>query len=453
MSRQIQAKTTGVGSSVAALVVIAVLLVPFISKTQENHAPVSYDEHFTGEALRVDLVHSGTLGKEFFGLDEIVVEPIWPGTRVHLIDPTGYGKYRFRVLSQATGKEIFTQGYCTLFGEWLTTAEAASGVFRSMSEPIRFPFPKAPVTLVLEVRDDTGDFIEIQKLRIDTTAYDLRRERTHDFEVLSLHGGKTSPSSTLDIVIVPDGYTAEEESKLVADARRFATVLAEHPPFSRHVSAISIRLVKAFSRESGPDEPRKGLFRDTIVDTTFDTFRSPRYLTTSNMKALREVAALAPYDTVFVMVNTNRYGGGGIFGSYSIFPSDSEYDEYVMVHEFGHGFGGLADEYYSSSTGYDEDAFYAKGTEPWEPNITAQKERDKIKWKDMLTPDVPIPTPDTDEYDNAVGLFEGAGYKSKGLFRATRDSKMFHKGLIPFGPINEAAIEQMIRYYTDSEKR
>ncbi len=449
-----QAKTTVARSSAAALVVMTVLLVPQVPLSQERRASVSYDEHFTDEALRVDLIHSGTLGKEFFGLDEIVVEPIWPGTRVHLIDPTGYGKYHFRLLDQATGKEIFTQGYCSLFGEWLTTSEAASGVFRSMPEPIRFPFPRAPVTLVLEVRDDkSGGFVEIQRFKIDPAAYDLRRERAHSFEVVSLHGGKTSPASTLDVVIIPDGYTAEEEPKLVADARRFAAVLTEHSPFSRHASAISIRLIKAFSRESGPDEPRKGIFRDTIVDTTFDTFRSPRYLTTSNMKALREVAALAPYDTIFVMVNTNRYGGGGIFGSYSIFPSDSEYDEYVMVHEFGHGFGGLADEYYSSATGYNEDAFYAKGTEPWEPNITAQKERDKIKWKDMLTLEVPIPTPDTDEYDDVVGLFEGAGYKSKGLFRGTRDSKMFHKGLIPFGPINEAAIEQMILYYTDSEKR
>ncbi len=412
----------------------------------------SYNDYFTDEALRVDLIHTGTLGKEFFGIDELVVEPTWPGTRVHLIDPTGYGKYRFRVVDQATGREIFTRGYCTLFGEWLATKEAADGVYRSMSEPLRLPFPKAPIELVIEVREDkTGAFKEIQRFKIDTTAYDLRRERSYAFDIAHLHECKKSPERALDVVIIPDGYTAEEESKMLGDARRFTRVLLEHDPFSRHKDVISVRLVKAFSRESGPDEPRKGLFRNTVVDTTFDTFNSPRYLTTSNMKVLREVAAEAPYDTIFVMVNTNRYGGGGIYGSYSIFTSDSEYDEYVMIHEFGHGFGGLGDEYFTSSTGYNEDAFYAQGTEPWEPNITAQTERKKIKWSAMIPPGVPIPTPDTDEYNDVVGAFEGAGYKAKGLYRPTRDSKMFHKGLIPFGPVNEAAIEQMIRYYTDTE--
>lgn len=238
---------------------------------------------------------------------------------------------------------------------------------------------------------------------------------------------------------------------MVADAGRFSQTLMAHAPFNKYASSISVRLIEAFSEDSGPDEPRKGIFRNTIVDTTFDTFFSPRYLTTANQKKLREVAALASYDTIIVMVNTNRYGGGGIFGAYSIFPSDNEYDEYVLLHEFGHGFGGLGDEYYTSSTGYDEDAFYAKGLEPWEPNITAEVDAKNLKWNHLLTPNVPIPTPDTDLYDSAVGLFEGAGYKTKGLYRATRNSKMFHKGLLEFGPVNEAAIIRMIHYLTDGE--
>jgi IgA peptidase M64/peptidase M64-like protein len=428
------------------------LQITAIAHADDLVAQPVYGEHFNNEALRIDLVHSGTRGQEFFGLDELIVEPIWPGTRTQLIDQTGYGKYRFRVFDKATKKEIFSKGYCTLFGEWTTTEEAGSGTYRSMTEPLRFPLPKAPVTLAIEVRDDkTGAFAEIQRLEIDATAYDLRREQVFDFEVVTLHDSGRNPQTAVDVVIIPDGYTTDEEYKMMADAKRFGQAFMEHSPFDRHADKITMRLVKAFSRESGPDEPRKAIFHDTIVDTTFDTFHSPRYLTTSNMKRLRQVAALAPYDTIVVMVNSSRYGGGGIFGSYSIFTSDSEYDEYVLIHEFGHGFGALADEYYSSATGYDEDAFYAKGVEPWEPNITAQTERDKVKWKEHLTPDVPIPTPDTDEFNDVIGVFEGAGYKAKGLYRGTRDSKMFHKGLLPFGPINEAAIETMIRYYTEAE--
>ncbi len=425
---------------------------PGVGHSADKIVQPSYDEFFTDQALRVELNHFGTRGKESFGLEELVAEPVWPGTRVHLIDPTGYGKYRFTVFDKKSGQKIFSQGYCTLFGEWLTTPEAATGMVRSMSEPVRFPFPKVPVVLALEVRNEkTNRFKEIQRFNIDATAYDVRREQSYDFEVVPLHESGKHPSETLDIVIVPDGYTVREREKMKRDAQRMADVLFSFAPFDRYADRIAIRLVQAFSRESGPDEPRKGIFRDTVVDTTFDTFRSPRYLTTSNMKALRRVAALAPYDTIFVIVNSNRYGGGGIFGTYSIFTSDSEYDEYVMIHEFGHGFGALGDEYFNSSTGYDEDAFYTKGTEPWEPNITAQTKRNKIKWREFLSPGVAIPTPDTPENDGVIGLFEGAGYKSKGLYRPTRDSKMKSKGLVPFGPVNEAAIEQMIRYFTDTK--
>ena len=139
---------------------------------------------------------------------EIRAEPVWPGTRVYLIDITGFSKYRFRVFDKASGREIFSQGYCTLFGEWVTTPEAASGVWRSMPEPIRMPFPKAPVTLTIEVRDDkTGEFGEIQRMEIDATAYDIRRDRLYDFDTLDLFNGDSAPASTVDVVIIPDGYT------------------------------------------------------------------------------------------------------------------------------------------------------------------------------------------------------------------------------------------------------
>lgn len=414
-------------------------------------ASPGYADWFEDTALRVELDHIGTRGFEKFALKRLVEEPIWPGARVHLVDPTGYGKYRFQVFDKATGTLIYSSGYCTLFGEWLTTREAGSGVVRSMPEPLRMPMPRAPVTVEIAVRDDkTGDFRAIQTLEIDPTAYDVRTEMP-TWEVVPLHGGDRPVDRTVDIVIVPDGYTTDEEAKMLADARRFARVLLGHGPFNRHEGDVAVRLVKAFSRESGPDEPRKGLFRDTAVHTTFDTFRSPRYLTTDDMESLRRVSATAPYDTIVVMVNTARYGGGGIYNWYSIFPSDSEYDEYVLMHEFGHGFGALGDEYYTSSTGYDEDAFYVNGVEPWEPNLTVKTTREEIKWGRLIAQETPLPTPDEPEFDGVVGLFEGGGYKAKGIYRPTRDSKMFHKGMLPFGPVNEAAIERVIHYLIGKE--
>jgi len=432
------------------IVAAALLAVPMAARAQEAEQP-AFADWFTDEALRVDLVHSGTRGAESFAIEELVAEPIWPGTRVHLVDPTGFGEYRFRVLDQATGREIFSQGFCSLFGEWLTTDAAGRGERRAMPEPVRMPYPKRPIHLVLETRDDKGGFKEIQKLAVDPNAYDVRRGRRAVFPVEALHRGDADPATNIDIVIVPDGYSSAEGDKMLADARRFADVILAESPFAAHRDEIAIRLVAAVSRESGADEPSKGVFRDTAANTAFDTFDAERYLTTYDMKTLREVASLAPYDTIVVMVNACRYGGGGIFGAFSIFSADSEYADYVLVHEFGHGFGALGDEYFNSPTGIDEEEMYAKGVEPWEPNLTAQADRDKVTWRALIAPETPVPTPDTAAFDGVVGAFEGAGYKTKGLYRPTRDSKMHHKGLLPFGPVNEAALVRMIRYFTGAE--
>jgi hypothetical protein len=437
--------------SFSALGVAILLATPLAARSQKIDQP-QYADWFTDEALRVVLVHSGTRGAESFAVEDLVAEPIWPGTRSHLVDPTGFGQYRFRAFDRATGREIFSQGYCSLFGEWLTTDAALRGARRAMPEPLRMPYPKRPVTLSVEERDDAhGGFTELQRIEINPLAYDVRRGRRAQFAVASLHRGDADPTHILDIVIVPDGYGAGELDKLRADARRFTDVLLATSPFSAHEEEIAIRLVEAISRDSGATEPGKGVFNDTAVRTAFDTFDAERYLTTYDMETLREIASLAPYDTIIVMVNSCRYGGGGIFGAYSIFSADSEYADYVLVHEFGHGFGALGDEYFSSPTGIDEDTMYAKGVEPWEPNLTVETDRDKVKWGALIAKETPVPTPDTPEYDAVVGVFEGAGYKAKGLFRPTRDSKMHHKGLLPFGPVNEAAIVRMIHYFTGEE--
>jgi len=211
--------------------------------------------------------------------------------------------------------------------------------------------------------------------------------------------------------------------------------------------------VLAFSRESGPTEPRKGIFRDTILGSSFNTFDSPRYLTLMHTKTLRQVAARVPYDAILVLVNSGRYGGGGVYNQWAVFVSDNEYDEYVMLHEFGHSVGGLADEYYSSAISTDEDIMYPPGIEPWEPNITAflGRKKEGIKWHDLIEPGVPLPTPERDEWAGKVGLFEGAGYKAKGLYRSEIDCKMFHKGLVGFCTACRRGLESMIDYYTGED--
>lgn len=442
--------------AIVALAAAVAALLGFSTPGQEaGPEGPSYDTWFTGEAMRVDLYHTGTAETWTYSLDEVVWEPVWPGTRTHLVDPFGYGTHRFRVTDAESATLLFSQGYATLFDEWIGTEEALAGVRRSMSESVRFPWPRKPVILHIDRRGKDGTMKEVFTLALDPASHLV--SRTVPFaglEVLEL-GGSRPPAEAMDVVIVPEGYAAHDTAKLRADLQRFARAFLESEPWKANRDRIHVRGVLAISPESGVSEPRKGIFRDTILGASFNTFDSPRYLTVSHTKTLRQVAARVPYDVLYVMVNTGRYGGGGVYNQWSIYISDNEYDEYVMLHEFGHHMGGLADEYYSSAVSTDEDLMYPPGHEPWEPNITAfvDGKRENIKWDDLISEGIPVPTPEQEKYAGEVGLFEGAGYKAKGLYRSQMDCKMFHKGLVGFCAVCTRSLEAMLAYYCGQEVR
>jgi len=264
--------------------------------------------------------------------------------------------------------------------------------------------------------------------------------------VISLHV-PAKPNKVYDILILPDGYTVEQAEKLRSDAERVADILLATKPYNELKDRIAVRAIEAFSRESGIDQPRKGIWRDTLFDTSFNSFDSERYVLTTANKTIRDVAANAPYDALLIMLNTKRYGGGGILNQYATFAVDNEWTGYLLTHEGGHSMAGLGDEYYSSQVAYSE--FYKPGLEPWEPNITALLDPDDIKWKHLIRPGTPIPTPATEEYKDVVGAFEGAGYAAKGLFRPAYDCKMFSRSDIDYCPVCMEAVRFMILFNTE----
>jgi len=314
-----------------------------------------------------------------------------------------------------------------------------------------------------------------------------------------------SPHNTVDIALIAEGYTISEEEKLAEDLEKFTEVLFSQEPYKSHRSDFNIYGVFKPSDQSGVDEPTHGSFVNTTVNASFNSLGSPRYLLTEDNKALRDIAAAVPYDALFIMVNHNRYGGGGIYNLYCTFTTDNQWYEYLFLHEFGHSFAGLGDEYYTSSTAYNE--FYPRGIEPREPNITALIP-EELKWNELATPGIVVPTPwEKNKYDSMsnsfqsireklndriaqmeredgteeeiqlleeqaerlsrehadildsllinsqyagqVGAFEGAGYVSEGLYRPMLDCIMFSKGNKPYCDVCEQAIISVIDYYTE----
>lgn len=414
--------------------------------TMAQESTPSFDSLFEDACMRVDYHHYGDAKKEHISIDVVIREEPWPGPTRNLTGAPDYGKYRFRVVDLSSGNAIFEQGYSTLFGEWQTTGEAAK-IEKVFPETVRFPYPKKPVRLEIFTHDAKGKLVKIFAEELDPASHLVRRpQERKDAEVVLLNDGGPVRTS-LDVVIIADGYQSDQADKARKDLQRYSEVLLSSPPFDKYRDKISVRGVVSHTEYSGPEEPRKGVFNTSRVGCTFNTFDSARYLTTIKNKEMRDLAALVPYDAIFIMVNSSRYGGAGIYNFFSIFVSDNEYDEYVFVHEFGHGFAGLADEYYSSSVAYSD--FYPRGVEPREPNITALLEGpDKLKWKDMVEAEVPIPTP-PDGHGGRVGAFEGAGYSAKGLYRPAFDCKMKSKRAINFCPVCSRAVEDAIRLYTE----
>jgi hypothetical protein len=258
--------------------------------------------------------------------------------------------------------------------------------------------------------------------------------------------GKFPPHQSLDIALIPEGYTENEMEKFRQDAKRFMQYTFDIQPFTKYKDHINFIIIEAPSEQSGSDIPGKNIWRKTLINSHFYTFDIERYLTSPDVHSIRNLAACVPYDQIFILVNTNKYGGSGIFNSYNICVSDHSQAREVFTHEFGHGFAALADEYFDSEVAYEN--MYDFSVEIYNKNITTLVEFDK-KWKDMLEKDTPIPTPTTDAYKNKIGVFEGGGYVSKGIYRPVWDCKMRSNSTNEFCPVCQRAIEELLKFYTE----
>jgi hypothetical protein len=466
----------------------------------------AFDDWFVDKTMRVDYFHAGNSAEETVALDQVFDQGIWAGSRTHLVDPFNLGRYLVKVYDAASGTLIFSKGFDSYFGEYKTSDPALQGVRRTYHESALFPYPRKPVRFTVEAKDRQNAYKALFSQVIDPAATTVIRERlvpgVEVFEVVK----SGEPRSKVDVAIVAEGYTAEEEGKLKADLDRFAAVFFKLEPYRSHRDKFNLYGVFKPSPESGCDEPSHGSFKATALGATFDSLGSERYLLTEDNKSLRDIAAHVPYDALYIMVNHKRYGGGGIYNLYCTFTTDNQWYEYLFLHEFGHSFAGLADEYYTSEVAYNE--FYPRGVEPAEPNITALLEPHQLKWKNLTSPGVEIPTrwekADFDAMDNAyqkirgeinakiaklkreraaaaevarveeeserlsrehadkvdaflraskywgkVGAFEGAGYAAQGLYRSQLDCLMFTKGTKPFCRVCEEAVVRTILYYAD----
>jgi hypothetical protein len=420
------------------------LLISILLFTAIIFPQVNFDDYFENKTLRIDYFHTGDKETDFYSIDELRSEPNWGGSKINLIDTLNYGSYMVKVHDPETDQLLYSRGYTTLFHEWQTTDEAMETV-KSFSETVVFPYPKKTVRVDFYGRDKKNQFIKKFEYSVDPSNYFITTERRKEYPSFQVHNSG-DPAVKVDIVIIPEGYTEEEMDLFKKDCEKFSGYLFNSSPFKENKDKFNIWGVEAPSEESGTDIPAKGTWKKTQLNTTFYTFDLERYLMTSDNKSVRDLAANAPYDQIYILVNTDIYGGGAIYNHYAACMNSNRFEEYVFVHEFGHSFGSLADEYYTSDVAYNE--FYPLDVEPVDPNITTMIDFDS-KWKHMIDKDVPVPTPDTEEYKkDVVGAFEGGGYVAKGVYRPEYDCTMKSLSVDNFCKVCSNAIQIMIDFYT-----
>jgi hypothetical protein len=438
--------------------------------------------------LRVDVQHAGDATTEHYALERVVVEPLpWPGNPQRPLDDSNRGINLFEVSDAETGRVLYSRGYSTIFGEWRTTQEA-TGMRRSFQESLRFPMPSAPVQLRVYARDSANAFAKVWEVRIDPAALDVERvARPAPAQPIAIRRNG-DPATKVDLLLLGDGYASDELDKFEADARRLSDHLFTQSPFKERASDFNVWALTVPVPVSGVSRPSTDTHRASAVGLRYDIFGSERYALTLDNRAWRELAQYAPYDVVEIVFNSKTYGGGGIFGQFSTVAADNDWAEYLFVHEFGHHFAGLADEYYTSPVEY---AAATTRIEPWEPNVTALHDPAKLKWRHLVSPATPVPTPwpkaAFEDYErgiqarraqlrkarrpesemtalfreeaahietlfagiphhDAVGAFEGANYEATGFYRPQLQCLMFDR-THPFCAVCREGLETIIDLY------
>ncbi|MDP4281161.1 MAG: M64 family metallopeptidase [Bacteroidota bacterium] len=421
------------------------LSIPSEAQNNDSSAPVSFSSHFIRKTLRIDYYMAGDNKETTVYMKGMKQEPYWGGSLTHLIDPFNSGSYRYMAMDSATGEIIFTRGFCNLFQEWQGTPEAKK-VKRAFAQTAVMPFPTKTIRFEIDRRDyNYGKFYKIFELYINPNDYFISREKITEYPVVKFRNSG-DPSVKVDIAFIAEGYTSKEMDKFLSDARRISSYILSMTPYSENADKFNFYAIESPSAESGVTIPGTGQYVNTSVHSSFYTFDMDRYLTSFDTYAFYDIAANTPYDAIFVLVNSKRYGGGGFYNHYCESTVDNPLSEIVSIHEFGHAFAGLADEYYTSEVTYSD--FYNLKVEPWEANITTNVDFDS-KWKKMVTPGIPIPTPRTEKFKNDIGMFEGGGYVAKGVYSPMMDCRMKSNEAPGFCPVCKEQILKTILLYCE----
>ena len=389
-----------------------------------------FDEWFEDRTLRLDYVFAGDVQHQQLYVDQLVQMPRWYGRRTHLAELPLAGNGQITVRSHRSQQVIYRHSFSTLFQEWLATDEAKH-TQRSFENVFLVPFPLDTVDITVQLFDFHNHVQATMTHTVSPSDVLISRQGERLVSPYVTLQQAADTTRCIHIAYVPEGYTAEQMPQYLDHCRQAMKALFRHEPFKSLRPRFNIIALTTPSVDSGVSIPGKGLWLNTVLGSHFDTFYVPRYLTTLHLKQLHNLLAGTPYEHIIILANTPNYGGGGIYNSYNLSYTGGDKFEPVVVHEFGHSFGGLGDEYPYG----EEDPMYFADTEPWEPNLTTLHDFSQ-KWQNLID-------------QGRASLIEGGGYQTKGVWRGQADCRMRTNEEPDFCPVCQQALERLIRFYTD----
>ena len=389
-----------------------------------------FEDYFEDRTLRLDYTFAGCDVMHNIYVDELVSLPHWYGRRHRLAELPLKGNGQITVRSKIDSVVIYRHAFSTLFQEWLATDEAKN-TQKSFENVFLVPFPKAPVEIKVELFDNHNMVVNSLTHTVNPKDILIRKAGERDITPYDVLHHANDTSHCIHVAFVAEGYTEDEMDHYLRDCQKAIGSLFNHEPFKSLQDRFQIIALKSVSQESGTSEPSRGIWKNTVLGSHFDTFYSDRYLTTLHLKRLHDVLAGTPYEHVIILVNTEHYGGGGIYNSYNLSYTGGSQFLPVVVHEFGHSFGGLGDEY----TYGNDDPIYFDDTEPWEPNLTT-KATAFIKWENLIKA-------------GKAGLIEGGGYQEKGVWRGCENCRMRTNEEPEFCAVCKQALKELIDFYTE----
>jgi hypothetical protein len=404
-----------------------------------------FADHFADKTLRVDYIFNGNASGQAICLDGLSALPTWAGRKHHLAELPLQGNGQIVMRNAASGKTIYTTSFSSLFQEWLETDEARN-VTKGFENTFLLPYPLQPVEIEITLLDPRRNVRASMKHIVHPNDVLIEQKGNSHITPHKYLLHNDSPEKCIDVAILAEGYTLQEMQTFYEDADIACKSIFDHEPFKSMKKRFNVVAVASPSTDSGVSVPRLNEWKHTAFGSHFSTFYSDRYLTTSRVKAIHDALAGIPYEHIIILANTEEYGGGGIYNLYTLTTAHHPMFRPVVVHEFGHSFGGLADEYF-----YDNDVMtdtYPLDIEPWEQNISTQVDF-AAKWKDMLSENTPVPTPAEVSENYPTGVYEGGGYSAKGIFRPAENCRMRTNEYPAFCPVCQRALRRIIEFYTE----